>query len=174
MQIQSKLRFLTLVTGCSFKLNSLRWTKVSAKTTLLPVGGLLESHVAVHIEQLQKSKKSFNFAQCTLSLLSGTQLSSPMVSCTVSLTVVGISGIGRPCRQEVPHHQAGWLGEKHKRTEGCSRDVHISGRVGEGHRDHRRPWVVWHVSIKPYTGRARLIRSHSSARFCFELSGNSN
>ena len=24
------------------------------------------------------------------------------------------------------------------------------------------------------TGRARLIRSHSSARFCFELSGNSN
>ena len=26
----------------------------------------------------------------------------------------------------------------------------------------------------PYTGRERLIRSHSSARFCFELSGNSN
>ena len=25
-----------------------------------------------------------------------------------------------------------------------------------------------------FTGRARLIRSHSSARFCFELSGNSN
>ena len=24
------------------------------------------------------------------------------------------------------------------------------------------------------TGRARLIRSHSSVRFCFELSGNSN
>ena len=24
------------------------------------------------------------------------------------------------------------------------------------------------------TGRARLIRSHSSARFCFELNGNSN
>ena len=24
------------------------------------------------------------------------------------------------------------------------------------------------------SGRARLIRSHSSARFCFELSGNSN
>ena len=24
------------------------------------------------------------------------------------------------------------------------------------------------------TGRPRLIRSHSSARFCFELSGNSN
>ena len=24
------------------------------------------------------------------------------------------------------------------------------------------------------TGRARLIQSHSSARFCFELSGNSN
>ena len=27
---------------------------------------------------------------------------------------------------------------------------------------------------KSYTGRERLIRSHSSARFCFELSGNSN
>ena len=27
---------------------------------------------------------------------------------------------------------------------------------------------------KSITGRARLIRSHSSARFCFELSGNSN
>ena len=25
-----------------------------------------------------------------------------------------------------------------------------------------------------HTGRERLIRSHSSARFCFELSGNSN
>ena len=25
-----------------------------------------------------------------------------------------------------------------------------------------------------YTGRERLIRSHSSAKFCFELSGNSN
>ena len=27
---------------------------------------------------------------------------------------------------------------------------------------------------KVNTGRERLIRSHSSARFCFELSGNSN
>ena len=27
---------------------------------------------------------------------------------------------------------------------------------------------------KSNTGRARLIRSHSSARFCFELSGNLN
>ena len=27
---------------------------------------------------------------------------------------------------------------------------------------------------KTCTGRARLIRSHSSARFCFEISGNSN
>ena len=27
---------------------------------------------------------------------------------------------------------------------------------------------------KAYTGRERLIRSHSSERFCFELSGNSN
>ena len=29
-------------------------------------------------------------------------------------------------------------------------------------------------SQRTYTGRARLIRSHLSARFCFELSGNSN
>ena len=29
-----------------------------------------------------------------------------------------------------------------------------------------------HTSV--YTGRERLIRSHSSARFSFELSGNSN
>ena len=29
-------------------------------------------------------------------------------------------------------------------------------------------------STKLNTGQARLIRSHSSARFCFELSGNSN
>ena len=29
-------------------------------------------------------------------------------------------------------------------------------------------------SIVDSTGRERLIRSHSSARFCFELSGNSN
>ena len=30
------------------------------------------------------------------------------------------------------------------------------------------------LHIFRYTGRERLIRSHSSARFCFELSGNSN
>ena len=30
------------------------------------------------------------------------------------------------------------------------------------------------AAAKFTTGRARLIRSHSSARFCFELSGNSN
>ena len=40
--------------------------------------------------------------------------------------------------------------------------------------------IVEHLSGNEYdcnnehTGRARLIRSHSSARFCFELSGNSN
>ena len=28
--------------------------------------------------------------------------------------------------------------------------------------------------ITTTTGRARLIRSHSSAKFCFKLSGNSN
>ena len=31
---------------------------------------------------------------------------------------------------------------------------------------------MWNLAIT--TGRERLIRSHSSARFCFELSGNSN
>ena len=31
-----------------------------------------------------------------------------------------------------------------------------------------------HSVGKLNTGRERLIRSHSSARFCFELSGNSN
>ena len=31
----------------------------------------------------------------------------------------------------------------------------------------RFPWIA-------NTGRERLIRSHSSAMFCFELSGNSN
>ena len=30
------------------------------------------------------------------------------------------------------------------------------------------------VQLYPCTGRAWLIRSHLSARFCFELSGNSN
>ena len=30
------------------------------------------------------------------------------------------------------------------------------------------------LSVSAITGRERLIRSHSSARFCFELSGNSN
>ena len=29
-------------------------------------------------------------------------------------------------------------------------------------------------SVSVYTGWVRLIRSHSSARFCFELSGNLN
>ena len=40
------------------------------------------------------------------------------------------------------------------------------------------PNVHTHIRIlgenELYTGRERLIRSHSSARFCFELSGNSN
>ena len=30
------------------------------------------------------------------------------------------------------------------------------------------------TGMQSCTGRERLIRSHSSARFCFELSGNSN
>ena len=38
-------------------------------------------------------------------------------------------------------------------------------------------WIllsVWMIGLPVVTGRARLIRSHSSARFCFELSGNLN
>ena len=34
--------------------------------------------------------------------------------------------------------------------------------------------VMRQTFSKGNTGRERLIRSHSSARFCFELSGNSN
>ena len=34
--------------------------------------------------------------------------------------------------------------------------------------------LVWLGLQFKCTGRERLIRSHSSARFCFELSGNSN
>ena len=33
---------------------------------------------------------------------------------------------------------------------------------------------LFSLSVSAITGRARLIRSHSSARFSFELSGNSN
>ena len=34
--------------------------------------------------------------------------------------------------------------------------------------------VTPEVNLQEHTGWERLIRSHSSARFCFELSGNSN
>ena len=34
--------------------------------------------------------------------------------------------------------------------------------------------IKYSPSTPDVTGRERLIRSHSSARFCFELSGNSN
>ena len=34
--------------------------------------------------------------------------------------------------------------------------------------------AYYFANFRADTGRARLIRSHSSARFCFELSGNSN
>ena len=34
--------------------------------------------------------------------------------------------------------------------------------------------IQLHREFNSNTGRARLIRSHSSARFCCELSGNSN
>ena len=38
----------------------------------------------------------------------------------------------------------------------------------------KQPQLEPHKCLKLITGMARLIRSHSSARFCFELSGNSN
>ena len=41
--------------------------------------------------------------------------------------------------------------------------------------DWYRMHALWKCCpLLAITGRARLIRSHSSARFCFELSGNSN
>ena len=39
---------------------------------------------------------------------------------------------------------------------------------------HSKGGVCNSADINSDTGRERLIRSHSSARFCFELSGNSN
>ena len=41
-------------------------------------------------------------------------------------------------------------------------------------RKYRRAWFINITQKYFFTGRERLIRSHSSARFCFELSGNSN
>ena len=38
---------------------------------------------------------------------------------------------------------------------------------------HRTSYRIYFYKFL-HTGRERLIRSHSSARFCFELSGNSN
>ena len=46
------------------------------------------------------------------------------------------------------------------------------------HYDHRDLNIFFRAVSAPEanfdTGQARLIRSHSSASFCFELSGNSN
>ena len=52
----------------------------------------------------------------------------------------------------------------HKRT-----DVHRSDDNDDDDDDDDDQFLV-----ETYTGPTRLIRSHSSARFCFELSGNSN
>ena len=65
----------------------------------------------------------------------------------------------------------------------CTKAVTIA-RTGTGTRIPIWFWIL--PKVKPLhmatpkgvyistTGRARLIRSHSLARFCFELSGNSN
>ena len=62
----------------------------------------------------------------------------------------------------------------------------LPGKFGFGQNTDKKSRTVryneYHINIKGldsiyvygYTGRARLIRSHSSARFCFELSGNLN
>ena len=52
--------------------------------------------------------------------------------------------------------------ERNKNTEGTAYVIKITGRN------------VFSYFKKIYTGWERLIRSRSSARFCFELSGNSN
>ena len=49
----------------------------------------------------------------------------------------------------------------------------VSSAIGRFHRI-RLAHVSFGYLVKTNTGRERLIRSHSSARFCFELSGNSN
>ena len=50
---------------------------------------------------------------------------------------------------------------------------HVKISVDEWILETTRPQK--HVKfLDQYTGQERLIRSHSSARFCFELSGNSN
>ena len=43
-----------------------------------------------------------------------------------------------------------------------------------GGHSNARPEVIIFCKSHPSTGRERLIRSHSSARFCLELSGNLN
>ena len=50
---------------------------------------------------------------------------------------------------------------------------HVKISVDEWILETTRPQK--HVKfLDQYTGQEQLIRSHSSARFCFELSGNSN
>ena len=57
---------------------------------------------------------------------------------------------------------AEWVQQGHGRVSNMNRID------GEGHVISRN------VQCNGVTGWARLIRNHSSARFCFELSGNSN
>ena len=64
----------------------------------------------------------------------------------------------------------------------CAPRVHSLGRKAESPRGNSAPfWLVPCTvfkhplcSLAPLTGLERLIWSHSSARFYFELSGNSN
>ena len=52
---------------------------------------------------------------------------------------------------------------------------HLTDRMGtEPETETVRVRVKSEVNTSNTTGREWLIRSHSSARFCFELSGNSN
>ena len=46
--------------------------------------------------------------------------------------------------------------------------------INYGHQILRSLNIIFLEHYHATTGRERLIRSHSSARFCFELSGNSN
>ena len=56
---------------------------------------------------------------------------------------------------------------------GCTNRQEKGGNISFFHFPQKNPPVLkqWANAV---TGWERLIRSHSSARFCFELSGSSN
>ena len=49
-----------------------------------------------------------------------------------------------------------------------------TNKMVEARHNADKHYLFINISRNVSTGRAQLIQSHSSARFCFELSGNSN